>query len=91
MPGGDVNPYLAIAGMVAGALHGIENELELEDAFAGNAYDDADARRGCRRRCATRWRLWESARRRPARVRRRGRRPLRQQRAGSSWPPSTPR
>ena len=27
LPGGDVNPYLALAGMLAGGLHGIENEL----------------------------------------------------------------
>jgi glutamine synthetase len=45
VPGGDVNPYLAIAAMVAGALHGIENELELEDAYTGNAYSDAEAAR----------------------------------------------
>jgi glutamine synthetase len=45
VPGGDVNPYLAIAGMVAAAVHGLENELDLEPALAGNAYDDADAPR----------------------------------------------
>ncbi|MEN3310290.1 MAG: glutamine synthetase [Micromonosporaceae bacterium] len=45
VPGGDVNPYLAIAGMTAGVLHGIENELELEPALAGNAYHDEDAPR----------------------------------------------
>ncbi|GLI01687.1 glutamine synthetase family protein [Phytohabitans aurantiacus] len=45
VPGADVNPYLAIAALVAGALHGIENELELEEAYAGNAYDDAKAPR----------------------------------------------
>jgi glutamine synthetase len=45
VPGGDVNPYLAIAGMVAAALHGIENELELEAGEGGNAYDDAQAPR----------------------------------------------
>ena len=39
-PGGDVNPYLAVAAMIAAGLHGIDNELELEPAFAGNAYDD---------------------------------------------------
>ncbi len=38
LPGGDVNPYLALAAMVAGGLHGIENELELEDELVGNAY-----------------------------------------------------
>jgi glutamine synthetase len=38
VPGGDVNPYLAVAGMLAGGLHGIREELPLEEAFAGNAY-----------------------------------------------------
>ncbi|MBO1754145.1 glutamine synthetase family protein [Allobranchiibius sp. CTAmp26] len=38
LPGGDVNPYLATAAMLAGGLYGIENELELEPAFEGNAY-----------------------------------------------------
>jgi glutamine synthetase len=45
VPGGDVNPYLAIAGMAAAALHGVENQLTLEDVFPGNAYDDASAPR----------------------------------------------
>jgi glutamine synthetase len=38
LPGGDVNPYLALAAMLAGGLHGIEHELELEDEQVGNAY-----------------------------------------------------
>ncbi|AQS70479.1 glutamine synthetase family protein [Streptomyces pactum] len=38
LPGGDVNPYLAVAGMVAAGLHGVEQRLELPDACAGNAY-----------------------------------------------------
>ena len=38
VPGGDVNPYLAVAALVAAGLHGIENELELEPAYVGNAY-----------------------------------------------------
>jgi glutamine synthetase len=45
VPGADVNPYLAIAAMTAGALHGIRNELPLEDIYTGNAYQDADAPR----------------------------------------------
>jgi glutamine synthetase len=45
VPGGDVNPYLAIAALVAGALHGIEHELQLEPEFHGNAYGDASAPR----------------------------------------------
>lgn len=38
VPGGDVNPYLALAAMLAGGLHGIEQELELEPPLEGNAY-----------------------------------------------------
>ena len=38
MPGGDVNPYLAVAGMVAAGLDGITRGLSLEDPFVGNAY-----------------------------------------------------
>jgi glutamine synthetase len=45
VPGGDVNPYLALAAMTAGALYGIEHELELEQPYAGNAYEDATAGR----------------------------------------------
>jgi glutamine synthetase len=39
VPGGDVNPYLAVAAIIAGGLYGIENELELEPMFTGNAYE----------------------------------------------------
>ncbi|WP_255952866.1 glutamine synthetase family protein [Streptomyces odontomachi] len=38
LPGGDVNPYLAVAAMVAAGLHGMENRLELPPACPGNAY-----------------------------------------------------
>ncbi|HWD05616.1 MAG TPA: glutamine synthetase family protein [Amycolatopsis sp.] len=38
VPGGDVNPYLAVAALVAGGLHGVDNELPLEPEFIGNAY-----------------------------------------------------
>jgi glutamine synthetase len=44
IPGGDVNPYLAIAALVAAGLRGVEESLPLADAFGGNAYD-ADAAR----------------------------------------------
>src|SRR3712207_4587375 len=40
VPGADVNPYLALAAMIAAGLHGIENGLELEPPFEGNAYED---------------------------------------------------
>ena len=90
-PGGDVNPYLAIAGMVAG----------------GAARHRARARRWSRRSPATptttptpprvpatlrdALALWEVERRRARRLRRRGGGALRQHRRGSSWPPSTRR
>ncbi|TDC57215.1 glutamine synthetase [Micromonospora sp. KC207] len=45
VPGADVNPYLAIAALVAGAVHGIERELELGPECTGNAYDDPAAER----------------------------------------------
>jgi glutamine synthetase len=38
VPGGDVNPYLAVAAMIAAGLYGVEHELPLPDAFPGNAY-----------------------------------------------------
>ncbi len=39
LPGADVNPYLALAAMIAAGLHGIDEELALEPAFEGNAYE----------------------------------------------------
>ena len=39
LAGGDVNPYLAIGAMIAAGLHGIDNELPLEEEFVGNAYE----------------------------------------------------
>ncbi len=38
LPGGDVNPYLAVAGLVAAGLYGIEHKLELPGPCTGNAY-----------------------------------------------------
>jgi glutamine synthetase len=38
VPGGDVNPYLAIAGLVAAGLSGLSRSLELPAAVTGNAY-----------------------------------------------------
>jgi glutamine synthetase len=56
-PGGDVNPYLAIAAMVAAARHGIEHELTLEPEYPGNAYADQTAARmpGSLREALDRW------------------------------------
>ena len=44
IPGGDVNPYLAFAALIASGLHGIERELEAPPALEGNAYE-SDAER----------------------------------------------
>lgn len=38
VPGADVNPYLALAAMIAGGLHGIEEDLPLPPPIEGNAY-----------------------------------------------------
>ncbi|MET8614239.1 glutamine synthetase family protein [Streptomyces misionensis] len=38
LPGGDVNPYLAVAGLVAAGLYGVEHKLELPEPCTGNAY-----------------------------------------------------
>ncbi|MFF2215908.1 glutamine synthetase family protein [Streptomyces antibioticus] len=38
LPGGDVNPHLAVAALVAAGLHGIEQKLELPEPCTGNAY-----------------------------------------------------
>ncbi len=40
VPGGDCNVYLAFAAILAAGLYGIENKLELEPAFSGDAYRD---------------------------------------------------
>jgi glutamine synthetase len=36
--GSDLNPYIALSAIVAAGLHGVENQLELEPAYQGNAY-----------------------------------------------------
>ncbi len=38
VPGGDVNPHLALAGVIAAGLYGIERELPLPEPCRGNAY-----------------------------------------------------
>lgn len=45
IPGADVNPYLALAGVVAAGLWGIDHELELPAPYGGNAYDAGDVER----------------------------------------------
>ena len=37
--GADANPYLVLAGVLAGMLHGIENKLVPPPAVEGNAYE----------------------------------------------------
>ncbi|GAA2993293.1 glutamine synthetase [Actinokineospora diospyrosa] len=44
VPGGDVNPYLAVAAMIAAGLRGVDEELPLEEAVTGNAYTAAKPR-----------------------------------------------
>jgi glutamine synthetase len=43
VPGGDVNPYLAVSGLMAAALRGVEQELPLPAPVTGNAYGLADS------------------------------------------------
>jgi glutamine synthetase len=38
VPGGDVNPYLGLAAVIASGLYGIDHELPLPEPCAGNAY-----------------------------------------------------
>ncbi|MGH9072701.1 MAG: glutamine synthetase family protein [Acidimicrobiales bacterium] len=38
VPGGDVNPYLALAVLLVAGLHGVEQRLPLEPPLVGNAY-----------------------------------------------------
>ncbi|MDT0442899.1 glutamine synthetase family protein [Streptomyces johnsoniae] len=63
LPGGDVNPYLAVAGMVAAGLHGIERRLELPEPCTGNAYTgDAEHVPAALRDAAALWRASTLAR-----------------------------
>ncbi|WP_103501152.1 MULTISPECIES: glutamine synthetase family protein [unclassified Streptomyces] len=56
LPGGDVNPYLAVAGMIAAGLHGVDQRLELPPACTGNAYtSDAEQVPATLRDAADRW------------------------------------
>jgi glutamine synthetase len=42
MPGGDANPYLAFAAMIAAGLAGVEENLDCGEAYRGNAYIDSN-------------------------------------------------
>ncbi|MFE0422943.1 glutamine synthetase family protein [Streptomyces sp. NPDC058953] len=59
LPGGDVNPHLAVAGLVAAGLYGVEQELELPEPCAGNAYTAGHARVPATLREAAE--LWETS------------------------------
>ncbi|MFD5088564.1 glutamine synthetase family protein [Kitasatospora sp. NPDC058201] len=64
VPGGDVNPYLAVAGMIAAGLHGVQQKLELPAPCLGNAYAVEDYARvpGSLREAADLWGASELAR-----------------------------
>ena len=36
--GADLNPYMALSGVIAAGLHGVDRGLEIEPVFEGNAY-----------------------------------------------------
>ena len=78
-PGGDVNPYLAVAAMMAGGLHGIREESGARAAVCeGNAYvGDYEHVPGTLAEARD---LLAGQRHRPRGLRRRRRRPLRQRR-----------
>ncbi len=42
--GSDLNPYLAMAALLAAGIHGIESQLPLEEEFKGNAYSGENIR-----------------------------------------------
>jgi len=44
VPGADVNPYLAFAGLIQAGLYGIEHKLDLEDPLSGNIYQNKKAK-----------------------------------------------
>jgi len=43
--GADLNPYLALAGIIAAGLHGVDQKLELGPVFEGDAYSSPDLQR----------------------------------------------
>ena len=40
--GSDLNPYLALSAIIAAGLHGVDNQLQLEPMYEGNAYHATD-------------------------------------------------
>lgn len=62
VPGADVNPYLALAAIVAAGLHGIDEQLPLEAATSGNAFaQDRPSLPGSLEEAAGRWERSEVA------------------------------
>ncbi len=43
VPGSDINPYLAQAAMLAAGIKGIEDKLDLPEAFTGDVYASSDS------------------------------------------------
>jgi glutamine synthetase len=60
VPGGDVNPYLATAGLVAAALNGVDQSLPLPPPLTGNAYT-ADGLERVPATLGAALELWESS------------------------------
>ena len=83
VPGGDVNPYLALAAMLAGGAARHPQRARARSR-PSPATPTTPTSRGCRPRCARPCDLFAASRWRE-RVRRRRRRPLRQRGATSSW------
>ena len=78
MPGADVNPYLALAAMIAAGLHGVDSELPLEAAARGQRLHRRQA--ACAAEHVRRPRPLRRQRDRPRGLRPGGRRPLPQPR-----------
>ena len=53
--GSDLNPYLAMAAQIAAGIAGIEEDLQLDPPFSGDAYE-GDTRYDSRKPCAMPWR-----------------------------------
>ncbi|MCM3885602.1 glutamine synthetase family protein [Frankia sp. R82] len=64
VPGGDANPYLAVAGILAAGLHGIREQLDLEPGRVGNVFTmpDVPALPTTLRAAVDRWRASPVAR-----------------------------
>jgi glutamine synthetase len=60
VPGGDVNPYLAVAGILAAGMHGIDRGLTPPPAVRGNAFADPSVPR-LPASLADATRLWRSS------------------------------